>query len=238
MGYLGNGGAIKDLTLGETCSVTGGEYVGGICGYNVSGTIESCTNAGAVTGSRTVGGICGYNNSGAIESCTNAGSVTNSVALGSSHVGGICGRNNNAAPSKAAPTRAVSPAAAMWAASAATTSAAPSKAVPTRAMSPAAPSPGSSNVGGICGYNNSGCTVANCYWLGTAYTGNGIGTDNGTSTGVEQKTADQFASGEVCWLLNGSTSEGTLAWYQNLDNDQDKDTYPRAGQQPRHRLLH
>ena len=134
VGYLGNGGAIKDLTLGETCSVTGGEYVGGICGYNVSGTIESCTNAGAVTGS--------------------------------------------------------------------------------------------SYVGGICGYNNSGCTVANCYWLGTAYTGNGIGTDNGTSTGVEQKTADQFASGEVCWLLNGSTSEGTLAWYQNLDNDQDKDTYP------------
>ncbi|MBB5266430.1 hypothetical protein HNP82_003587 [Catenibacillus scindens] len=50
--------------------------------------------------------------------------------------------------------------------------------------------------------------------------------DDGTSENVAAKTAAEFASGEVTWLLNGSTSEGTLAWYQNLDNDQDKDTYP------------
>ena len=226
VGYLGNGGAIKDLTLGETCSVTGGEYVGGICGYNVSGTIESCTNAGAVTGSRTVGGICGYNNSGAIESCTNAGSVTNSVALGSSHVGGICGRNNNGGTIESCTNAGSVTGSSNVGGICGNNFSGTVESCTNAGNVTSSAVTGSSYVGGICGYNNSGCTVANCYWLGTAYTGNGIGTDNGTSTGVEQKTADQFASGEVCWLLNGSTSEGTLAWYQNLDNDQDKDTYP------------
>ena len=43
---------------------------------------------------------------------------------------------------------------------------------------------------------------------------------------MEQKTAEEFASGAVAWLLNGSTSEGDLTWHQNLDNGQTVDSYP------------
>ena len=46
----------------------------------------------------------------------------------------------------------------------------------------------------------------NCYYL------NAIGTEEGT-----QMSAEQFASGEVCYLLNGNQSE--IAWYQNIGED-------------------
>ena len=47
----------------------------------------------------------------------------------------------------------------------------------------------------------------NCYYLADGDDGNG------------GKTAEQFASGEVTYLLNGATSEGTLTWYQTLGED-------------------
>ena len=52
------------------------------------------------------------------------------------------------------------------------------------------------------------------------------GTQGGTVNGGGVKDADDFASGAVAYLLNGSTSEGSLAWFQNLDNNQTKDNYP------------
>ena len=74
------------------------------------------------------------------------------------------------------------------------------------------------NGGGVC-YSNDG-TVTNCYFLkGTAYAAirNGMGD-------AYDWTAERFASGQICWKLNGSTSEGELAWYQNLSGN--ADAYP------------
>jgi len=66
------------------------------------------------------------------------------------------------------------------------------------------------SIGSVLGYgagvlvgNNSG-TVTNCYYQADAASGT-IGTN---------KTAAEFASGEVAYLLNGSTSEGDLTWFQ------------------------
>lgn len=65
--------------------------------------------------------------------------------------------------------------------------------------------------GGICGSNYG--TITNCYWLeGTCPTG--IGHGNGEAT---SKTKEQFASGEVTYLLqNGQT---TQTWGQTLGTD-------------------
>ncbi|WP_295219073.1 GLUG motif-containing protein, partial [Ruminococcus sp.] len=72
-----------------------------------------------------------------------------------------------------------------------------------------------SKVGGVCGYSNGG-TFKNCYYLDTcAAEGTTFDNTDGTS-----KTADQFASGEVAYLLNGSKSEGdTVHFYQNLSGE-------------------
>lgn len=63
-------------------------------------------------------------------------------------------------------------------------------------------------------------TVTNCY-SDTKVVGNQGGKVNGGGV----KDAGAFASGEVAYLLNGSSSDSPV-WYQNLDNGQTVDSYP------------
>ena len=71
-------------------------YVGGIIGYNFTGTIKDCVNIGSVSGDSFLGGVAGWN-SGAISNCRNGqykGAAVNTVT-GASFIGGIAGQNNN-----------------------------------------------------------------------------------------------------------------------------------------------
>ncbi len=45
-------------------------------------------------------------------------------------------------------------------------------------------------------------------------------------SGEIAKTVAQFASGEVCSLLNRGVTDGSRYWYQNIDNDAEKDAVP------------
>ena len=63
-------------------------------------------------------------------------------------------------------------------------------------------------------------TVSNCYSNVKV-----VGTQSGTVENSEVKKADQFASGEVTYLLNNSTSDSPV-WYQNIDADEEKDALP------------
>ena len=83
-------------------------------------------------------------------------------------------------------------------------------------------------VGGVCGSSSSSssnCVISNCYYL----VGMPAGSNTVAQTDMFECSISQFASGEVCYLLNGSRSEGTeenpLAWYQNISSDS-RDTYP------------
>ena len=75
---------------------------------------------------------------------------------------------------------------------------------------------GTSDVGGVCGQNDKG-TLTNCYYLADSETNNNDGTFG--------KTAEQFASGEVAYLLNDSKSTD-VAFCQNLDNGEPTDATP------------
>ena len=75
---------------------------------------------------------------------------------------------------------------------------------------------GTSYVGDVCGQNDKG-TLTNCYYLADSETNNNDGTFG--------KTAEQFASGEVAYLLNGSESTD-VAFCQNLDNGEPTDATP------------
>lgn len=237
VGYLDDDGTILNLTMDETCSVIGIGSVGGVCSYNY-GTITNCSNSGTVIGGSSVGGVCGVSY-GTITNCSNTGAVTENndqgggvcgyvyngtvqncsnsgTVIGGRTVGGVCGYvKNGAIIQNCSNTGAVT---------------------------------GKVSVGGVCGDNDG--NITNCYNTGTVigkfYVGGVIGeaSNNGTvqncyyldtshNTGigsgrfeVTAKTAQQFGSGEVCYLLNGSTSEGDLVWYQNLDNGQRVDSCP------------
>ena len=197
------GGAITNCY--NSGSVTGtGESVGGVCGRN-DGTITNCYNTGDVTGTGNgtgtlyVGGVSGYNYFGTIENCYNIGKVSGNSA------GGVCGYNDRGTITNCYSTGAVT---------------------------------GTSDVGGVCGHNYFG-TIANCYNTGSVsgtdsgtYTGGVCGENNGTITNcywlsdadsgdTSAKTADQFASGEVAWLLNSDQEDGP--WRQDLSGDKDND---------------
>ncbi|MCE5187505.1 MAG: hypothetical protein LLF76_15395 [Planctomycetaceae bacterium] len=70
-------------------SVTGYDYVGGLCGKNSYGSIQFCNTTGTVDGKSYVGGLCGQNSFGSgLFKNDAAGTVT-----GYSLVGGLCGHN-------------------------------------------------------------------------------------------------------------------------------------------------
>ena len=199
--FDGNGKTISGLYFDNN----GTDYVG-LFGY--VGSDGNVSNVGVVAsyfkGKNNVGGVCGYND-GTIQNCYNTGAVS-----GSEYVGGVCGYYDGGTITNCYNTGAVS---------------------------------GSMYVGGVCGYNGWG-TITNCYNTGAVSGSEDVGGVCGCNYGTIEncyyldttasdsvatsKTAAQFASGEVTYLLNGSTSAGTLAWGQTLTGE-NKQAYPVLG---------
>ena len=93
-----NSGTIKNVGVKDSYISGSGRYVGGVCGYNMNGTIENSYNTGTVTvtGSNAdIGGVCGFNSSGGtIEKSYNKGTVTVTEAGDYAYIGGVCGNND------------------------------------------------------------------------------------------------------------------------------------------------
>ncbi|MFQ9909835.1 MAG: S-layer homology domain-containing protein [Acutalibacter sp.] len=180
-------------------SIDGNESItGGIVGDNY-GAISRCNNTGAVSADGATGGVAGQNvcsQSGPnsiVENCYNTGAVS-----GSGDVGGVVGHNNNS-------NNFIST-------------------VKNCYNTGAVISGNSSNVGGVVGRIETG-DVSDCYYLNTS-AAEGIGSVTGeTGTKVENiilKTAGQFSSGEVAWLLqSGQAEQNGQVWGQQNLGDAD-----------------
>ena len=185
-------------------TVQGIEDVGGLFGFFAStgNSITACANYGKVTASSQIaGGLVGYFYSGTIQDCANYGDVK-----GTERVAGMAGFVNKGKIQNVFSYGCIS----------ATNS--------------------TQEVGMAFGYSILGATEGMvAYYSGAKLNANGqektvkafgyskLSEDNATGF-----TEAQLRSGEVAWLLNGSTSaptEGsTLAWYQKLSEDGDE--YP------------
>ena len=222
-----NNGTVKNIGIIDSY-FNGTRYVAAVCGLNDCGTITNCYNTGAVTATgdyASAGGVCGKN-SGTITSCYNTSTV-----IGTRNVGGVCGKNSviitncyNAGKVTATGTGSVGGVCGY------------SGYLLTNCYNTGEVS-GSDNAGGVCGQNgsfNQYGTITNCYNAGkvsgTSIVGNVCGYNVSgeiqncyylaeTATGGDGKTEAQFNSGEVAYLLNGSTIEGTLAWGQKIGTD-------------------
>lgn len=244
-----NYGEINNCSNGGTVIGNSGSGAGGVCGMNY-GTVKDCKNTGSVSGTVTcIGGVCGAFYSGSIENCLNEGTVSGTGDTSNSSYGGVCGRAFGGVIKLSSNTASVSGLNGVGGVCGSNQGATLEDCYNTGAVI------GTSlnSFGGVCGENSSGCTIKNCYNTGAVSGKNSVGRVcgknsgtitncyylSGTATGgingadvaglAEVKTQKQFGSGEVCYLLNGSRSEGTeenpLAWYQNI-SPSSRDLYP------------
>jgi hypothetical protein len=89
-GCLSFGAQIRNLGV-EGIAVTGRDFVGGLCGYNLGGKLLNSTSTGTIHGHDCVGGLCGINEN-ILRRCSALGPVS-----GNEGVGGLCGYNYSGA---------------------------------------------------------------------------------------------------------------------------------------------
>ena len=194
------GSALSNIHSTLNIAVVGvSHHIGGVCGHlSENSSATNCSFAGTITetsGSHDcIGGIGAYSNNGVkYENCANYGTITYSAA--NAYAGGICGYVNN--DSFTGIFNCLN--------------------VGSVQHSNNAPSYGGAFVGRLRSHANS--QFVNNYML-QGSNANASGENNIFANVV---SADQLASGEVCFKLNGSAE--VPAWYQTLTGD-DKDLYP------------
>ena len=231
VGKAGYGSTLQNIKISNTCQIKGGnctggiagylvgnayncvncamvqgiQYIGGLCGfYSISRTgnsMTACANYGNVTASSLgVGGLVGYFDSGTIQDCANYGGVK-----GTNYIAGMAGSVNNGKIQNVFNYGNIS-------------------------------ATNSTDAGMAFGNSNNGITEGMvAYYSGAKLNANGqeitvkaFGNGKPSEDNATGFTEAQLRSGEVAWLLNGSTSvptEGsTLAWYQKLGEN--GDAYP------------
>ena len=212
------GDARGDISNCENHAIVNGRFsVGGVVGSHegVDNTITSCANHGAVTGTdRQVGGMVGSFAFGTIQNSANYGDVTGTDIVGNLiGYANICNLNNVLGTGNVTATSDTGCAGLL---------------VGRINLS-------SGTASGILAYNSSAkLTINKTEQTDGAVKAIGEGfltylDGKNEADVIKAFTAEQLKSGEVAWLLNGSTSvpaEGsTLAWYQKLFGA-DADAYP------------
>ena len=203
-GGIAGAGAGDISNCENRAMVNGTNKVGGIVGNCYDNTISSCANYGAVTGTGyAVGGMVGYFSSGTMQNSANYGDISGDALLGNLiGYANICNINNVLGVGNI------------------TANYADSNGLIVGYIADA-----SSSASGILAYNSSAkMTIGGTELTGDAVVAIGSGSltyldGKNEADVVKAFTPEQLKSGEVAYLLNGSKSEGELAWYQKLGTD-------------------
>ena len=216
---IDNAGGIVGMAKGNIsncenhAAVKGAEYVGGIAGWydGSDNSITSCANYGVVTGSgNNVGGMVGYFRSGTIQNSANYGNIT-----GYEYVGNLIGNAFECNLNNVLGTGNVTAASRVLAG----------------LLVGRIKYASSCTASGILAYNSSAkLTINKTEQTDGAVKAIGQGSltyPEGMNEAdvIKVFNPEQLKSGEVAYLLNGSKSEGELAWYQKLLGAE-ADAYP------------
>ena len=186
--------------------VNGLHSVGGIVGicFDSENSITSCANYGEITGTEDfVGGIIGYFGEGSLQNSANNGNITGDARVGNLiGYANICNINNVLGIGNITANYA-----------------------DCNGLIVGYIADASSSASGILAYNSSAkMTIGGTELTGDAVVAIGSGSltypeGKNEADVVKAFTLEQLKSGEVAYLLNGSKSEGELAWYQKLGTD-------------------
>lgn len=216
MGQEDTGGIVGSANINlENCenhsSLKGTSNVGGIAGSSPIRNIKRCTNYGTVENGddQSIGGIIGYAYGISIEDCANYGKITSTAW----YAGGIVGQtNSNSSIQNVFSYGDVT-----------NTNTNDNPGIIIGYVG------GTLTAKGIVAYNKEALLNNSSENIKIVGKGNLTFEDGKVEADVVKAfTKQQIKSGEVAWLLNGSTStpaEGsTLAWYQTLGENGDE--YP------------
>ena len=222
---------IKGIKTTKNCTVIGQEDTGGIVGF-AKINLENCENHSSVEGTKSVGGIAGRSAEINIRRSTNYGTVENNKT----YIGGIIGYAYGTSIEDCANYGKIS-------STGLYTGGIAGQTVANSSIQNVF------SYGDVTNNKNtnlySGIIIGNIDIEGGTLTAKGIAAYNkeallnnssenikivgkGSLTFEDGKeeadvvkafTKQQIESGEVAYLLNGSTSEGELAWYQKLGTD-------------------
>ena len=222
---------IKGIKTTKNCTVIGQEDTGGIVGF-AKINLENCENHSSVEGTKSVGGIAGRSAEINIRRSTNYGTVENNKT----YIGGIIGYAYGTSIEDCANYGKIS-------STGLYTGGIAGQTVANSSIQNVF------SYGDVTNNKNtnlySGIIIGNIDIEGGTLTAKGIAAYNkeallnnssenikivgkGSLTFEDGKeeadvvkafTKQQIKSGEVAYLLNGSTSEGELAWYQKLGTD-------------------
>ena len=199
-------------SLNITINSDDSHHIGGICGSMRTGTKAiGCSYSGKITDTANtidcIGGIGGYSNEYCLyENCANYGTI--SFTASSANVGGICGyvNNNNFIGVRNCLN------------------------VGTLRLNSGTPDFGGAIIGHLRKHGNS--VFENNYMLnGSAVRAGGENDINN----VNKVNAQQLASGEICYKLNGNQT--LTYWYQNLFADEDHTPDPYPVLDPTHEMV-
>ena len=212
---------IKGIKTTNNCTVIGQEYTGGIVGgANIN--LENCENLSSVKGTGYVGGIVGYISYNNIKCCTNYGTVENDV---SGNIGGIIGFAYEISIEDCANYGKITGRGWNTGGIAGQTNRSIQNVFSYGDVTSTYNDPGiiigsvngTLTAKGIVAYNKE--ALLNNSSENIKIVGKGSLTfEDGKEEAdvVKAFTPEQLKSGEVAYLLNGSKSEGELAWYQKL----------------------
>lgn len=205
-----NGGMVQSTRLYQMYN--GGLHVGGIVGHCVQSEIRACTSSASISGMECCGGIVGRSEQSTIADCANHGTIKYVDYVESKYFGGIVGLSIGCTLQNV---------------------------LSTGNVSSADPISSGLIVGSTVAVNTSGNSTADGIWaysttatVNETLTHQPIGNKARLTVGdgkelaqvLQGFTAEQFRSGYVTWLLNGSRPKDTetdndLAWYQHLGSD-------------------
>lgn len=201
-GIIGRGeGSTKISNCTNTSSLTGKYRVGGIAGSINGSSITNCGNSGNLpaTESSYVGGIVGFTHGGQISTCYNTGEVTGGS---NADVGGIVGMSEtrplisdcyNVGDVHGGEANGGIAGFAIGT---------------YRYCYNTGTVTDSQRLGGVIGHS-AGTTIEHCYYLNTAAP---VGISQSDQSGVESRTAAEFADGSVLTSLIAGRDEGTHPW--------------------------
>ncbi len=217
-GELGFGAMVSDLGVVDANVTGSGANVGGLAGYNVSGSVTDCYSTGVVHGRLSVGGLIGYNDRAEVARCYSTSTVSGTEW----YVGGLMGYNGNGTVTHSYSTGAVSGYSSVGGLVGQNEHLATDVLAYSGVVSQCYSSgsvAGVERIGGLVGHDYQGKVIA-CFW-DTQTSGQTTSVGGMGKTTAEMQTASTFL--DAGWDFVGETANGTEGiWWIREGQD-----YPR-----------